>query len=197
MALDQVEGADARAAVVMGLGNPGSEYLRTRHNVGFMVLEHLARRAGGRWRESGNSRTCTIEIHGCSVLLAEPLTYMNRSGEAAHALLSEAERNGRDLLVIVDDLNLPFGRIRIRERGAAGGHHGLESIMTILRTDEIVRIRMGVGEEQMPADKASFVLSEFPPERQAGLDEMIIRAGEAVRSILTDGVSKTMSIYNA
>lgn len=197
MALDQVERADARAAVVIGLGNPGNEYARTRHNVGFMALEDLARRAGGRWRDQGIVRTCSVELDGRSVLLAQPLTYMNRSGEAVHALRSEAERSGRDLLVIVDDLNLPFGRIRIRERGSAGGHHGLESILNILRTDEIVRIRMGVGEEQMPEDKAAFVLSEFPPERRAGLDEMIIRAGEAVRSILTDGVSKTMSIFNA
>jgi PTH1 family peptidyl-tRNA hydrolase len=183
--------------VIIGLGNPGEQYSRNRHNVGFMALEALAREASANWSNCLLSRACRTEISGCPVLLAEPSTYMNQSGRAVHGLLSALQRNAQDLLLIVDDLNLPLGRIRIRERGTAGGHHGLESILTILNTDEILRVRMGIGEEQMPQDKSDFVLSDFPPEKQAELDAMIIRAGNAVKSILSDGVAKTMAIFNA
>ena len=100
-------------------------------------------------------------------------------------------------MLVVDDLNLPFGRIRVRERGSGGGHHGLESILTILNTEEIVRVRVGIGEEQMPKDKTNFVLSDFPPEKQSELETMISKAGNAVKSILSDGVAKTMAIFNA
>jgi peptidyl-tRNA hydrolase, PTH1 family len=188
---------DAIAKIIVGLGNPGERYTRTRHNVGFMVLEMLAREVSGHWSPYLLSRTCRVEIGGRRVLLAEPLTYMNQSGRAVHVLLSALRRSARDLLLVVDDLNLPFGRIRIRERGTGGGHHGLESILTALNTEEIGRIRMGIGEEQMPQDKADFVLSDFPLEKQAELNDMIIKAGSAVKSILNDGITKTMAIFNA
>jgi peptidyl-tRNA hydrolase, PTH1 family len=190
-------GIEALTKVIIGLGNPGEQYARNRHNVGFMVLEALAREAAGNWRTYLLSRTCRIELNGSQVLLVEPLTYMNQSGKAVHVLLSALQRNPQDIMLIVDDLNLPLGRIRIRERGTAGGHHGLESILTVLNTDEILRIRMGIGEEQMPEDKADFVLSDFPSGKQSELDDMIIKAGNAVKSILSDGVAKTMAIFNA
>jgi PTH1 family peptidyl-tRNA hydrolase len=188
---------EALARVIVGLGNPGEPYARNRHNVGFMVLEALAREASGAWSSSMLSRACRIDIGGYPVLLAEPLTYMNHSGKAVQALLSALGLDPRDLLLVADDLNLPLGRIRIRERGSAGGHHGLESILTLLNTDEIARVRLGIGEEQMPMDKADFVLSDFPPGKQAELDVMLSRAGNAVKAILSDGVAKTMAIFNA
>jgi len=188
---------NAISRIIIGLGNPGEKYARNRHNAGFMVLEDLARKACGHWSTGMCSRTCRIDIRGCQMLLAEPLTYMNHSGKAVRDLLSAFERTPQDLLVVLDDLSLPLGRIRIREQGTAGGHHGLESILTILNTDEIVRVRMGIGEETMPKDKADFVLSNFPPEKQTELSDMILKAGNAVQSILTDGVSKTMAIFNA
>jgi PTH1 family peptidyl-tRNA hydrolase len=162
-----------------------------------MVLDALARETGGEWVRYRLSRACRIEISGCPVLLAKPLTYMNRSGEAVHVLLSTLQRKPQDLLLVVDDLSLPFGRIRVRERGTSGGHHGLESILNMLKTDEFVRIRMGIGEEQMPEDKTDFVLSDFPQQKQTELNDMILKAGNAVKSILSDGVSKTMAIFNA
>jgi peptidyl-tRNA hydrolase, PTH1 family len=190
-------GTDALAKVVIGLGNPGERYARTRHNAGFMVVETLARESSGNWSAYVLSRTCLSEIVGRRVLLVEPLTYMNHSGAAVHVLLSALGRSAQDLLLVLDDLSLPLGRIRIRERGSAGGHHGLESVLAALNTDEVVRIRLGIGEEQMPRDKADFVLSEIPPEKQTELDNMIIRAGNAVKSIVSDGVAKTMAIFNA
>jgi PTH1 family peptidyl-tRNA hydrolase len=189
--------SESPAKIIIGLGNPGEQYAGNRHNVGFMVLDALAREVSGKWSTSKLARTCRAEIKGCQVLLAEPLTYMNRSGNAVRVLLSEVQRGAQDLLVLLDDLNLPLGRIRIRERGTAGGHHGLESIQAELNTEDLLRIRLGVGEEQMPKDKAEFVLSDFPPNKQAELDEMIIKAGNAVKSILSDGVAKTMAIFNA
>jgi len=165
--------------------------------VGFMVVDALAREGSGSWSTDQISRTCRITIGDTPVLLVEPLTYMNVSGQAVQSVLLAGQRNPLDLLVIFDDLNLPFGRIRIRERGSAGGHHGLESILAMLQTDEVVRMRLGIGEDQMPEDKSGFVLSDFPPERQTALNEMITKAGNAVKSILIDGVSKTMAIFNA
>ena len=185
------------ARVIIGLGNPGERYARNRHNIGFMVLEALAREANAQWSLNALSRTCRMTLGGFPVLLAEPLMFMNRSGKAVRDLISDLQRKPQDLLLVVDDLNLPFGRIRVRERGTAGGHHGLESILNILETDEIVRVRIGIGEELMPEDKADFVLSDFPPQKQAELDDMILKAGNAVKSILTDGISKTMAIFNA
>lgn len=187
----------ALARIIVGLGNPGEQYARNRHNVGFMVLDALARESGGSWSVRLLSRICGIEIGDFPVLLAEPLTYMNHSGKAVHDLLSAFQRGPQDLLLVADDLNLPFGRIRIREQGSAGGHHGLESILDVLNTNEIVRVRMGIGEEQMPEDKADFVLSDFPQQKQAELNDMILKAGNAMKSILSDGVSKTMAIFNA
>jgi peptidyl-tRNA hydrolase, PTH1 family len=188
---------NALAKIIVGLGNPGEQYARTRHNAGFMVLDALAREASGCWSPNWLSRTCRVEIGGRRVLLVEPLTYMNQSGRAVQVLLLALRRSVQDLLLVLDDLNLPFGRIRIRERGTAGGHHGLDSIQAALNTNEIGRIRMGIGEELMPQDKADFVLSEFSTQKQAELDEMIIKAGAAVKSILSDGVAKTMAIFNA
>jgi PTH1 family peptidyl-tRNA hydrolase len=112
-------------------------------------------------------------------------------------LLQALERDPQDLLLVLDDLNLPFGRIRIRERGSSGGHHGLESILTVLDTDEIARVRVGIGEDGMSEDKADFVLSDFPPEKQAELNSAISRAGDAVKSVLSNGVTKTMALFNA
>ena len=183
--------------IIVGLGNPGEQYSRNRHNVGFMVLEALGREASGNWSTCTLSQTCRVEFGGCQVLLVKPSTYMNHSGKAVHVLLTALQRSPHDLLLIVDDLNLPFGRIRIRQRGTAGGHHGLESILNIMKTEEIMRMRVGIGEESMPEQKSDFVLSDFPPERQTELDEMIVKAGNAVKSILSSGVAKTMALFNA
>ncbi len=190
---------EKNAYMVIGLGNPGRAYERTRHNVGFRVADKLAARLGITFRKKWGIPYyfCRGSLDGKEAIIIKPRTYMNNSGRAVHRILSDLLRRPGDLLVIYDDLNLPLGRIRIRERGSAGGHHGLESIMATLNTEEILRIRLGIGEEQMPEDKADFVLSDFPQQKQAELDDMILKAGNAVKSILTDGVSKTMAIFNA
>jgi PTH1 family peptidyl-tRNA hydrolase len=112
-------------------------------------------------------------------------------------LLQEYRLETRQLLLVLDDLNLPFGRIRIRSRGSAGGHNGLESVLRTLGSAEVSRVRVGIGEEDLPADKAKFVLADFPPERDREVDELILRAVGAVKAILRDGLSQAMAVFNA
>ena len=183
--------------VIVGLGNPGERYRRNRHNIGFMTVDALAGQADGHWSTCLRSSICRVELSGRPVLLAKSLTYMNHSGEAIHALTTAIKRSSGDLLLVYDDLDLPFGRIRIRRKGSAGGHRGMQSILKIFGTEEIMRMRMGIGEERTPDDTINFVLSDFPPEKQTELDGMIIKAGDAVKSILNNGVSKSMTIFNA
>jgi PTH1 family peptidyl-tRNA hydrolase len=185
-------------ALIVGLGNPGDQYARTRHNIGFMTVDALAREAGVKhWSNECRSLVCRPVIAGRPVILAKPLTYMNLSGLAIQMLLSENRLELKDAVLIVDDFNLPFGRIRLRSGGSAGGHHGLESVIRALATEEFLRIRLGVGEDDAPDDRAEFVLSDFPPERGMELSEMIHRAGEAVKMLLSDGAARAMSVFNA
>jgi peptidyl-tRNA hydrolase, PTH1 family len=184
--------------VIVGLGNPGARYENTRHNVGFMVVDALAREAGVKqWSVTGFARLCHLEADGKSVILAKPLSFMNASGEAVQLLLLQAGAAPRDLILVVDDFHLPFGRMRIRKKGSAGGHNGLESVLSTLKSEAVLRVRLGIGEEQMPEDKSDFVLADFPPARQEELMQMIMTAGNALKCILGEGVSKAMSVYNA
>ena len=184
--------------LIVGLGNPGVRYERTRHNVGYKVIEELAREAQtGSWSMQCRSLITAATIATQPALLAKPLTFMNASGLAVQLLLEEYRVSAKELILILDDLNLPLGRIRIRERGSAGGHNGMESVILALNSEEIMRVRAGIGEENMPDDKAEFVLSDFPPGKAAEAEEMISRAAQAVRSIITDGVSRAMAVYNA
>jgi peptidyl-tRNA hydrolase, PTH1 family len=184
--------------LIVGLGNPGARYRATRHNAGAMVIDELAREA-----ETGarafrcHSLACAATVAGEPVLLAKPLTYMNLSGEAVRSLLDECGLDPTQLILVCDDLNLPFGRIRIRERGSAGGHKGMESVIRSLDSDEFVRVRLGIGQEDMPEAKAGFVLAEFPADQAAELKEMVARGAQAVRCIIREGTSRAMSVFNA
>jgi PTH1 family peptidyl-tRNA hydrolase len=184
--------------VLLGLGNPGPRYERTRHNAGFRVADALARGArAGEWRRERAALVTDAEIAGRAVLVAKPLTFMNRSGDAARALLEERGLGPEALIVIGDDLNLPLGKVRVRPRGSSGGQLGLESVLRACGTDEIVRVRLGVGEEAPPEAWRDFVLEEFPAERLEEVERMVARARDAVEAILADGVARAMSVYNA
>lgn len=184
--------------LIVGLGNPGAAYQGTRHNAGFLVIDGLAEDAGTkRWRAECQSLVCEAEVGGRPALLAKPLTFMNLSGHAVRLLLNEYRLEHTDLLVVVDDFSLPLGKVRVRERGSAGGHNGLESIFRALESDEFVRVRLGIGEEDMPEDKARFVLSAFPAERDGEVREMVLRAMRAVQVVLRDGAPQAMSLFNA
>jgi PTH1 family peptidyl-tRNA hydrolase len=183
--------------LIVGLGNPGAEYERTRHNLGFMVIDKLATEAGGAVKRNecrmliGNA---LIESH--RVILAKPQTYMNLSGDAVGCLTERYELSADSLIVISDDLALPFGAIRLRQRGSAGGHNGLKSIIGALGTNEFIRLRIGIQPEHPVSDTKKFVLSEFSATEKESLPEVLERAADALHAVLRDGIGNAMSQHN-
>jgi len=183
--------------IVLGLGNPGVEYAHTRHNIGFDVVDILASRHHIRLNfRRDHARYGLGMIADVPVLLAKPMTYMNRSGEAARALLQRYPIDTSHLLVVVDDVALPLGRIRIRPSGSDGGHNGLESIIQCLGTQAFPRVRVGIGSPP-PGQMVEYVLSRFSPQEQPIIDEALQRAADAVEAIIAEGVQAAMNRFNA
>lgn len=184
--------------LIVGLGNPGDEYARTRHNLGFMLVDKLADAAGVRIKRSEcHSLVGSALIEDRRVTLVKPQTFMNLSGEAVSCLNSKHESDEPSLIVISDDLALPFGSIRLRERGGAGGHNGLKSIIAVLGTNEFIRLRIGIQPEHPINDAKRFVLDGFTSKEKESLGEILERADQAVRSVLRDGIAKAMSMFNS
>jgi PTH1 family peptidyl-tRNA hydrolase len=187
--------------LVVGLGNPGPEYADTRHNAGFRVVERVGERHGIALARERSllGRTGTGEVRGMATALLEPLTYMNLSGRAVVAAVAEfaVEDVARDLLVVYDDLDLPFGRLRIREAGGAGGHRGLGDIQDRLRRNDFPRLRFGIGRPPPGGDPVGYVLAPFDAEQAARLDACLDLAADAVEAVLVEGVSRAMNRFNA
>jgi PTH1 family peptidyl-tRNA hydrolase len=183
--------------LVVGLGNPGGQYLETRHNIGWMVLDRLADRAGrsGRGRQRDASESIQIRYKGLDLVLAKPLTYMNDSGIAVRKLLARERVPLVDLLVVADDFALPFGKLRFRESGSHGGHNGLRSIIEELGTEKYSRLRVGIGEPDRGA--VDHVLSRFSPDERARLPILLDAATDAVEAWARDGTSKAANRFNA
>ncbi len=183
--------------LVVGLGNPGRRYLRTRHNLGFLLLDRIAESRGIR---IGDERCESLVGRGEwereSLVLAKPQTYMNNSGLAAAALLRRFRVRGADLVVVYDDLDLPFGRLRIRSGGSAGGHRGLGSILQHVADRDFVRLRIGIGRPPAGMDAVDHVLSRFSPEEQDSLDGVLAKAAEAVEAIVLEGPVRAMESFN-
>jgi PTH1 family peptidyl-tRNA hydrolase len=183
--------------LIVGLGNPGTEYARTRHNLGFMLVDKLAAETGSVVkRNECQSLVGNAVIEDRRVKLAKPQTFMNLSGDAVGCLVSKDGFDGSQLLVISDDLALPFGAIRLRQRGSAGGHNGLKSIIGALGTNEFIRLRIGIQPEHPVTDAKQFVLNEFSRTEKESLPQVLERAAEALRSVLRDGIGKAMSLHN-
>ena len=185
--------------LIVGLGNPGIEYEWTRHNVGFLLVDKLAADTGVTVkRRECRSLVGSGVIEGRRSKLVKPQTFMNLSGEALACLIAKNElaEGGKSLIIISDDLALPFGTIRLRARGSAGGHNGLKSIITVLGTNEFIRLRIGIQPEHSVNDARKFVLDEFASAERRALKEILDRGAEAVRSVLRDGIAKAMSLYN-
>jgi PTH1 family peptidyl-tRNA hydrolase len=185
--------------LIVGLGNPGAQYERTRHNVGFMLVDLLARETSARVsRKDCRALVGRAEIEDRRVELVKPQTYMNLSGDAVACLLAKQSVGGEapGLIVISDDLALPFGTIRLRRRGSAGGHNGLKSIIAATGTDEFIRLRIGIQPEHPVADTKNFVLDEFSKSERAELDKILERSAEALRAVLRDGIDRAMATYN-
>jgi PTH1 family peptidyl-tRNA hydrolase len=185
--------------VVVGLGNPGREYERTRHNVGFMVVERLAETFDGTFRRSrrADARCAAVDLGGAGrMLLVEPLTFMNASGEAVGALMRWHRASPTDLVVVYDDVDLPAGALRLRPKGGAGGHKGVQSVIEALGTDGFARIRIGIGRAPGFRDTVDHVLSAFAREEQPAMDEAVKRAAAAVESVVREGVERAMNEFN-
>jgi PTH1 family peptidyl-tRNA hydrolase len=183
--------------LIVGLGNPGSEYHMTPHNLGFMAVDRLAE-AGGKElsRREAQALIGFTELAGEQVVLAKPQTYMNLSGLSVARLLQNYELTPRDLLVLVDEINLPLGMMRIRPHGSAGGHNGLKSIIGAIGADDFIRVRMGVGPDREVEDYVSYLLKPFRPAEKKLVAEMVDLAGEAVRVIILEGLQKAMNRFN-
>jgi PTH1 family peptidyl-tRNA hydrolase len=186
--------------LIVGLGNPGREYRETRHNIGFMVVDEIARRHAltfGMAPSQVPDAFVAKKFGAGACLLAKPLTYMNRSGDAVGALARYYDIAPADLLVVYDDIDLPFTRIRARARGSAGTHNGMRSVVERLGTTEFPRLRLGVGRGDMRRELADHVLAKFEPDEQSELEAFVIRAADAAEVFAAADILKVMNMYNA
>jgi len=182
--------------LVVGLGNPGRRYENTPHNLGFMVVDLLAERHGIRIsRRECSALAGTGTLEGYPVVLAKPQTYMNASGRSVRALLESRSLSPRELILVYDDLDLPWTAVRIRAKGSPGGHHGVESVSGEIGSTDFPRIRLGIAGYRVQ-DGAEFVLAPFKRAQRKELDEVLDYASGAVRSIISEGVEKAMTIFN-
>jgi PTH1 family peptidyl-tRNA hydrolase len=183
--------------LVVGLGNPGRTYQNTRHNVGFMTIDAVAEECQiPVEKEKFNAVYGKGSIESEEVILAKPLSFMNRSGESIAPMLHWFKIEPQDLVILCDDIHLPLGQIRIRERGSDGGHNGLTSVIESLGTPEFSRIRLGVNEPPPGFDQADYVLSRFPKQEKEQVEEMILNARDAVKLLVSKGVTTAMNRYN-
>ncbi len=184
--------------LIVGLGNPGEKYTLTRHNIGFLVLDSLAKEFGGKFKKSNifDGLEAKIEINGSTCSLVKPATFMNLSGLAVKQFVGKKEIALDDILIVTDDLALPFGQIRIRPEGSDGGHNGLTSIIEQLGTTKFARLRMGISRPKPGVDTADYVLANFTAGEQKCLPEFINIGHACVVSWATHGVVSTMNTHN-
>ncbi|MBZ5640657.1 MAG: aminoacyl-tRNA hydrolase [Acidobacteriia bacterium] len=187
--------------IVLGLGNPGNRYRRTRHNLGFRVLDLLAGRAGAKFAKAGELGDVCLSaealLSGVEVVLAKPRTYMNRSGTAGAALLEHYAASPCDLLVVHDDADLALGRIRVRAGGSAGGHNGLRSLIATLRTAEFPRVKLGVlGARRAETDLVDYVLESFEDDEADAAEALVGLGADAAEAVLVEGLAAAMNRFN-
>jgi PTH1 family peptidyl-tRNA hydrolase len=187
--------------LIVGLGNPGEQYKASRHNIGFRVVELLADRFAGQWRLDSalDARICRIEIGAETCLLVQPQSFMNRSGTAIRAVLARWPEccASTDLLIVYDDLDLPLGRIRLRPRGGPGGHRGIGDIIRALETNDLPRLRIGVGHPGSAADVTDWVLASFSAtEESEVLPGLLAKAADAIEATIRDGLTPAMGYFN-
>ena len=183
--------------LIVGLGNPGASYERTRHNLGFMLIDLLAQEAQTQVkRDECRALIGRAVIENQTVELAKPQTYMNLSGESVSCLLAKPDRSVEKLIVISDDLALPLGTIRLRPKGSHGGQNGLRSIIDCLRTNEFIRLRIGIMPQHPISNAKNFVLESFAKSESETVENILKRSADAIRSVVSDGVEKAMAKFN-
>jgi PTH1 family peptidyl-tRNA hydrolase len=190
--------------LIVGLGNPGRHYVNNRHNVGFKCVDLFAREHGiSLTQRRAHSKLGTGEVSGTKIILAKPQTFMNLSGEAVSALVRRYKLSAKDILVIYDDLDLPLGKIRIREKGSSGGHNGLKSIISHLGTQDFPRIRVGIAPAAdsdsaaaPEVDAIEHVLSDFTEAEKNLMRAVYVKVTDAIECVITEGIAAAMNRYN-
>ncbi len=184
--------------LLVGLGNPGAKYHDTRHNVGFRVIDALARRwSVDQWREQHQALVAKVREGGEAVLVAKPMTFMNLSGDAVAGLAGFYKVAVPDVLVVLDEVALPLGRLRAGRSGSHGGHNGLKSVIARLGTSDVPRLRIGVGRGDGRKELADHVLGAFAAEERDQVEAAVLRAAEASVMFVTDGIERVMNVFNA
>lgn len=181
--------------VVVGLGNPGAKYIKTRHNIGFRVIDLISDKHNIQLEERQLYIIGKGDFNENEIFLLKPLTFMNKSGIAVKRLISRVFVPSERLIVIHDDLDIDVGRIKIRKKGSSGGHRGVESIIQEIGTDDFIRVKIGIGRDRN-IQVEDYVLSSFKPSEEEIIDRAVVNASSAVLDIITKGIEKAMNIYN-
>jgi len=182
--------------LIVGLGNIGDEYVGTRHNIGFRVVDAFAKKQGAEWQDKRYGSIAKTRVKNAEITLLKPSTYMNLSGQAVRYWAQQEKIPMENLLIIVDDLSLPVGKIRMRGNGGAGGHNGLKSIESCMMTPNYARIRFGIGNDYPRGAQADFVLSAFNDEDEKIVEEKLEYVGDMMKSFCLQGLDRTMNQYN-
>ena len=182
--------------LIVGLGNIGEEYAGTRHNIGFMMLDAFADAQGATWADKRYGFVAKCRVKNAEMVLLKPSTYMNLSGNAVRYWLQQEKIPVENMLILVDDLNLPFGTIRIRKQGSNGGHNGLGNIQSVLGTENYARVRFGIGNNFSRGAQCNFVLGKWTDEEQKMLPERLKVTSEIIPSFCLQGIDRTMNLYN-
>ncbi len=182
--------------LIVGLGNPGFQYENTRHNIGFKVLDRLAILSNHTFGSARYGEVCEIMLRGRRLILVKPNTFMNLSGKSVAYWMQKKKVNQDNLLVVTDDISLPFGIMRMRKKGSSGGHNGLNNIQLELGHNTYARLRFGVGDNFAIGNQADYVLSKFTDQEQDLLDEKIEISTDMIQSFTTQGIDRTMSDFN-
>lgn len=182
--------------LVVGLGNPGEKYAETRHNIGFKVLDAFAKEQGGSFKLDKHAEVAQVKFKGRTIVLVKPTTYMNLSGKAVNYWMQAEKIPVENILVITDDIALPFGKLRMKRKGSDGGHNGLKDIQAVLKTQDYARLRFGVGSDFHKGQQADYVLGEWSSEEKQTIDERIKIATEFIKGFTTIGLQLTMTNWN-
>ncbi|WP_422082232.1 aminoacyl-tRNA hydrolase [Ulvibacterium sp.] len=182
--------------LIVGLGNIGTEYAKTRHNIGFKILDALSQKEGFSFETEKLGEVGVLKIKGRSILCLKPSTYMNRSGKALRYWMEKEKIPLENVLVVTDDINLPFGTLRLKTKGSDGGHNGLRDIQRILQTTAYNRFRFGIGSDFGKGRQVDYVLGEWNPEEEKGLPERLEKSTALIRSFILSGIKTTMNTFN-
>jgi PTH1 family peptidyl-tRNA hydrolase len=181
--------------LIVGLGNPGSKYSRTRHNVGFQVLDEFAGRLRLDWKDRAEYRMCSGSLGDARIVLVEPLTFMNRSGSAVRKVAGRFAVPPENIIIVHDDLDLDAGRLKIRKNGSSGGHKGVESVIQSIGAKTFIRVKIGIGRDQaVPAEQ--YVLMKFRRDELAVIGDAVQKAADSIEAIIADGAERAMNKFN-